>query len=383
MRIGFDAKRLYNNFTGLGNYSRFVVSALCESFPENEYVLFSPRIKSNPDTNIFLSSENIETIVPPSWMTTFKLGSLWRSFWVGHAAQRAGVSLYHGLSHELPADLPSNIRSVVTVHDLIFLRYPQFYNAIDVAIYKKKVKHACASADRIVAISQQTASDIVDFLQVDPARVSVVYQGCHPNFRKRYDDAQVEVVRKKYNLPASFILNVGTIEPRKNALLILKALNLLGDKISIPLVIVGRATRYCDDLQAYAAREKLADRVHFIHDAAFTDLPLIYRAADVFVYPSLFEGFGIPLIEAIESSVPVITSQDSCFSEAAGNGALYINPSDESALAEALSTFLTDNAYREASVKASKEYVKRFAPEVIAGEMMQVYQNVLGNQVHV
>lgn len=377
MRIGFDAKRLYNNFTGLGNYSRFVVDALCLSFPENEYVLFTPRVKSNPETEFFLSSQNIQTIVPPTWMSTLKLGSVWRSFRVGHAAERARVSIYHGLSHELPADLPAGIRSVVTIHDLIFLRYPQFYKSIDVAIYKKKVAHACRVAGRIVAISEQTASDIVEFLRVDRAKISVVYQGCHPNFRKQYDSAQIESVKAKYKLPAEFILNVGTIEPRKNALLILKALKLLRDKESIPLVVVGRATAYLDELKDYAEREKLTDRIHFIHNAAFSDLPMIYRAAKIFVYPSLFEGFGIPLIEAIESDLPVITSQDSCFSEAAGPDAIYINPKDETSLADALSKCLLDKTYRKTSIEKSKEYVSRFSPNVIARDMMQVYQHVI------
>jgi len=377
VKIGFDAKRLYNNFTGLGNYSRFVVDALCQAFPQNDYVLFTPRIRSNAETEFFLSAGNIQTIVPPSWMSALKMGSVWRSLRVGHAAERAGVSLYHGLSHELPADLPASIRSVVTVHDLIFLRYPQFYKAIDVAIYKKKVMHACRSANRIVAISEQTANDIVDFLRVDRAKINVVYQGCHPNFRKHYDTVQIDAVKKKYDLPGEFILNVGTIEARKNTMLIVKALNELRDKESIHLVIVGRATSYSDELKEYAVRAKLSDRIHFIHNAAFADLPLIYRAAKVFAYPSLFEGFGIPLIEAIESGLPVITSQDSCFSEAAGPGAAYINPKDEMSFTMALLKFLTDEAYRKASVETSRAYVKRFEPEVIARNMMQVYQQVL------
>lgn len=377
MRIGFDAKRLYNNFTGLGNYSRFVVDALCQSFPENDYVLFTPRIKSNSETEFFLSANNIQTIVPPAWISTLKLGSIWRSFLLGRAAKRAGVSIYHGLSHELPADLPPGIRSVVTIHDLIFLRYPQFYKSIDVAIYKKKVMHACRAAHRIVAISEQTANDIVDFLRIDRGKISVVYQGCHPNFRTHYNNAEIEAVRIKYNLPAEFVLNVGTIEPRKNAMLILKALKVLRDKVPIPLVVVGRATPYLDTLKEYATREKLSDRIHFIHNAPFTDLPLIYRAAKVFVYPSLFEGFGIPLLEAIESNLPVITSQDSCFSEAAGPGAIYIDPNDETSLSGALSKFLGDESYRRASIEKSKEYINRFSPDVIARDMMQVYRQVL------
>lgn len=378
MKIGFDAKRLYNNFTGLGNYSRFVVEALYRSFPENEYMLFTPKVKHNPETIFFLSAPAIRTITPPPLISSLKLGSFWRSFRIGHEAERSGVSIYHGLSHELPKDLPGKIRSIVTIHDLIFLRYPQFYNAIDVAIYKSKVNHACSKADAIVAISEQTANDIVTFLKVKRERITVVYQGCHPNFKKDYNAQQLEAVTLKYNLPSEFILNVGTIEPRKNALLILQALTILKDKTDIPLVIVGRATNYQKELDAYAERHGLLERIRYVHNAAFEDLPLIYRRAKIFVYPSLFEGFGIPLIEAIESGLPVITSRDSCFSEAAGQASSYVDPKDAASLAAELLKFLTDDSLRFKSLEESKRYVSRFEPAVIANDMMRVYRRVMG-----
>jgi glycosyltransferase involved in cell wall biosynthesis len=374
VKIGFDAKRLYNNFTGLGNYSRFIVSALAASYPDDALVLLTPRIKSNPETAPFQHNPRIQTILPPAWMYSLKLGSVWRSFMAGTAAAKAGVDLYHGLSHELPRNLPPSIKRVVTVHDLIFLRYPQFYKPLDVKIYKAKVQHACRTAHRVVAISRQTADDIVTYLDIPPQKIDVVYQGTHPVFSKTYTGAEVTEIRSKYNLPAEYILNVGTLEERKNAALIVEALALLPQELRIPIVLVGRETKYLQTIRDAARKHNVEQYVMILHHVAFADLPALYQQARVFVYPSVFEGFGIPLIEAIQSGVPVITSQDSCFSEAAGPHAIYINPQKAPELAAGLEKVLADNAFAAAMVQGSRQYIQQFQPPVIARAMHQVYE---------
>lgn len=193
MKIAFDAKRLYNNFTGLGNYSRFIVSALLEEFSNDQYYLFTPKLRKNDDTQPFLEHPKVKTIQPPAWMNMLKLGSYWRSFVVGNTAADYGVDIYHGLSHELPR-VPESVKTVVTVHDLIFLRYPEFYNPIDVRIYTTKVNHACRNADRIIAISEQTSKDIQEFLKISPEKIDVVFQGCHPNFKRIFTSEQKQEV---------------------------------------------------------------------------------------------------------------------------------------------------------------------------------------------
>lgn len=373
MNIGFDAKRLFNNFTGLGNYSRFVVEALIKNFPEHTYTLFSPKVRRHPDTDFFFNKPDVNIITPSETTVKFKLGSLWRTFGISGAVKKHKVQLYHGLSHELPRALPYGVKKVVTIHDLIFYRYPQFYNPIDVAIYKSKVKHATHVADHIVAISEQTRQDVIEFLKIDPAKVSVVYQGCHQNFKRELASQDLEEVKKKYGLPSKYILNVGTIEPRKNALLIVKALGQIDQKVK--LVIVGRPTSYLDEVQKYVQDKKLMKRVLFIHKADFADLPAIYSMADVFVYPSLFEGFGIPLVEAITCKVPVITSTGSCFREAAGPSAVYVDTSDHQTLALEINQIVDNPQVRTMMVSESLEYIRKFEPEVIANDMMRVYQS--------
>lgn len=376
MRIGYDAKRLFNNFTGLGNYSRFVVEALATAFPEDSYFLFSPKVRKAVDTDFFFSNSAIQRIEPSPLLKFAKLSSAWRTL-LGWRLRADAIDIYHGLSHELPYAIPAAIKKVVTVHDLIFYRYPEYYSAIDVAIYKSKLRHACKVADTIVAISNQTKQDLIDFLFIDPNKIVVVYQGCHPNFHAVKSSESKWAIKEKYALPDSYILNVGTVEPRKNALLILKAFNQLKDQLALSLVIVGKPTKYKELLLRYIHKNGISHRVHFLHSVAFEDLPAIYQQAKVFVYPSFFEGFGIPLIEAIASKLPVISSTGSCFMEAAGPGAAYVDPSDDVALANTLRTILSDEETRQTNIAATSLYVQRFTPEKIAHELHAVYAKLL------
>jgi len=363
VKIGFDAKRVFNNFTGLGNYSRFVIDGLLEHYPENQYLLYTPKIRQHPEVKKYLGLDirQPEKGTPGAW---------WRTFSIANDIREDKLDVYHGLSNELPLRKPPGLKTVLTVHDLIFLRFPEYYGVVDVSIYKWKLKRACESADVIVAVSRQTANDLKDFLGVDESKLCVVYQGCHPQF---YGKVSTEAVTKKYALPGKFILYVGTIEKRKNAGVIIRALAQMTDKV--PLVIVGRATKYKAELEALIERHGLSSQVIFIHDAAFADLPAIYQAASLFVYPSVFEGFGIPIVEAIASGVPVITSNGSCFSEAGGPDCIYINPSNHEELADAMTMVLDNSNLRATMTDASRKYIERFAPAVIAAELMKIYRN--------
>lgn len=374
MQVGFEAKRLFTNFTGLGNYSRFIVNALSEFAPENTYILYSPKIKSHPEVDPILARPNIKAIGPTGGFTFFK--SLWRSWGIRYNKSVADLTIFHGLSQELPVGLPKHVKKIVTVHDLIYIRYPQFYNPIDVAIYTAKVKSACRRADKVIAISQQTANDLIEFIKVDPGKIEVVYQGCHPIFKTKASAEAKAAVKAKYNLPDRFILNVGTIEQRKNVKQLVEALALLPADVQLPVVIVGRATDYLKEVIACAQEKKVLDKITFIHKASFQDLPALYQLATVFVYPSLFEGFGIPLIEAIESGIPVITSQGSCFREAAGPDALYADPTDSYQLASFLEKVITDSAVREGVINGTKKYIERFDPAIIAKVLTTVYSSL-------
>ena len=376
MKIGFDAKRLFNNFTGLGNYSRFVVAALLEHVPDNEYILYTPNIRHHPEITPITAHSNVAIVTPSAVYRLFRATSLWRTWGIGKERSVSTLNVFHGLSQELPVNLPANIKKVVTVHDLIFLRFPKFYNPIDVRIYKAKVKAACLSAHKIVAISQQTAEDLVDFLGISESKIKVVYQGCHPQFMKVLSIDEIRNTKKKYNLPEQYVLNVGTVEARKNVMTVVKAMSILPIKSRLPLVIMGRETAYKKEVVAMALQLGVLDSIIFLHQVPFTDFPPIYQGAQLFVYPSLFEGFGIPLVEAIESAIPVITSTGSCFSEAAGPGSIYIDPGNEEELAFQLNRVLLDRELQQQMISAGKKYTARFTSAQIANDLNSVYTSL-------
>jgi len=372
VKVAFDAKRLFNNFTGLGNYSRFIVDALAECYPENEYWLYTPKVRSNQETLRYNSSPF--NVRKPESSIEKAFPSLWRSFSIGNVAHREGVAILHGLSNELPVAKPTGLKTVLTVHDLIFRRFPSYYRAADVAIYSWKLRQSLRRADRVIAVSQQTADDLREFEKVDEDKLVVVHQGCNKVFRQHYSDEVIDQIKARYGLPDIFALCVGTVEKRKNAALLIRALSLMREKVTV--VIVGKPTVYAAELRDLVRELRLESFVHFIYQVPYADLPLLYQAASVFVYPSLFEGFGIPIVEAIVSKVPVIASDSSCLSEAGGPDCIYVDPSNPEELAVALNQVLEDEVLRNTMVSKSVEYVSRFEPGVIAGEVMNVYREV-------
>lgn len=374
MNIGFEAKRFFMNNTGLGNYSRFVVRALSTTFPDNRYYLYTPSNPVQHDGVDILNSGNVNVVTPGAAYRFFKATSVWRTVGIGSEPTVATLQVFHGLSQELPLNLPSKIKKVITVHDLIFYRYPEFYKSIDVAIYKKKLKSAVDRADNIIAISEQTSCDLQEFLKVDPSRITIIYQGSHPNFKRRLSRAEIDSVTARYNLPAEYILTVGTIEKRKNLMTVVKALSLIPKSSRIPLVVLGRPTTYFKEVVAVARERGVLSDMIVPGNVPFPDFPAIYQKASLFIYPSLFEGFGIPLVEAIESRVPVITSHGSCFSEAAGPSSIFVDPTDEEALADGINRVLLDSALAKSMVAASSEYIRKFEPAAIANKLMSVYQ---------
>lgn len=374
LRIGFDAKRAVSNNTGLGNYSRLVIDVLSEYYPDGEYWLYAPKIKENPRLSELLLRKNVG-LHAPATASGRALSSLWR---VGRGLvgdfERDGVDIFHGLSNELPL-AHTDVPTVVTIHDLIFRYYPHCYKPIDRKIYDYKFRKACESATHVIAVSECTKRDIVRDYGISPDKISVIYQGCHRNFRRKCDTSEIEAVRSRYELPQGrFVLYVGSIEERKNALLAVKALrNLPAD---IKLVLVGRETKYAGLIHDYVSAHGLENRVLF-RRISFTDLPAAYQMASTFVYPSRYEGFGIPILEALCSSTPVVAATGSCLEEAGGKSSIYVHPDDDEALARALLSTIEDEGLRATMIADGIEHSLRFAPEVMAREIMEVYNNVL------
>ncbi len=366
MRIGFDAKRIFFNRSGLGNYGRNILSALFAFHPENNYFLFSP------PTPAELFPEGKPNIITPHGIYNF-FPTYWRNNHIGHDARQHHLNIYHGLSNELPHDIQSaKVKSVVSIHDTIFMHYPQWYKWHDRIIYKQKTAFACKEADAIIAISQQTKNDLIHFFNVKEEKIHLIYQPCNSVFLQKPDEKKQEEVREKYQLPSEFILMVGNIEPRKNVLNVIKAVQ-DNHRISIPLVIVGKENKYAGELKKYI-RENNIKNVYFCHNVCSLDLPAVYRLATVFIYPSFFEGFGIPVIEALSCEIPVITSDTSCLRETAAEAALYVTPDNVGEISNRIYALLSDNHLRNNLIEKGKEQVKLFNAETIVRKIINLYK---------
>lgn len=376
MKIGFDGKRAVQNYTGLGNYSRFIIDILSRSEDnKNEFLLYAPKPKANDELKKLLQRPNV-SIKFPTQSIDKQFPSLWRTWNMAHEFRADGLSIFHGLSNELPLSVSkSGIKSVVTIHDLIFLRYPKFYPYIDRKIYAYKFRKACENSNHIIAISEATKRDIIHYFNIEESKISVIYQGCDASFKKPVSKEEKETVRRKYSLPNRFILNVGSIEERKNLLLIVKALLHLPDDIR--LVAVGKHTAYTDEVKTFIHQHHLEKRIQIFHQIPFNELPSFYQLASLFIYPSRFEGFGIPIIEAIHSGLPVIAATGSCLEEAGGPSSAYVDPDDECALAKKINEIWYSESIAEQMKNESLQYVQRFSDENIASDLMNLYKHIL------
>lgn len=366
MRIGFDAKRYFLNKTGLGNYSRDLIRILEKYVPENEYLKYTPK---TGDQYINQSSIQDNIRLPQGFINS-TWPNLWRNQRIVHDLKKDKIDIFHGLSGEIPLGLAkAHIKSIVTIHDLIFLRHPELYHPIDRWIYKKKFRHACEASDRIVAISECTKNDIVDLFHIAEEKIDVVYQGCHEAFKTIKTEEQKTELRNKLKLPKDFLLNVGTIEPRKNILPTVKAIK----DIDIPLVIVGKPTRYHQEIMDFIRQNNMENRIFFFQGLAMEELAVLYASATIFIYPSIYEGFGIPIIEALYSSTPVITSKMGVFPEAGGPASCYIDPTDVSQIQQAITTLLADSAKRYKMIEKGLEFVQKFNDDQVAKQMASIY----------
>ena len=371
--IGYDAKRIVRNGTGLGSYGRTLVNDLAPIMPDTTLRLYAPDAGRDDLRCQVQSRENVRFCYPRH--LRFRLQrDWWRMKGVVKDLRRDGVELYHGLSGELPEGLSAaGIPGVVTVHDLIFLRHPEFYPALDAFFYKLKFRKMLREATRIIAISACTKRDILYYGDFPEDRIDLVYQSCSTRFSQPVSPSLLVEARRKYRLPQRYVLNVGTVELRKNILLGIRAMAKL--PADLHLVIVGRQTKYQKQLDAEIRKLGLGNRIHFLQGVPNTLLPVVYRQAEAFIYPSRYEGFGVPVIEAIQSGLPVVAATGSCLEEAGGPDSLYVDPDDADGAAAAVLSAMEN---RTGMVERSRHYVRRFENQDVASQVLEVYGKALG-----
>jgi glycosyltransferase involved in cell wall biosynthesis len=377
VNIGFDAKRIFHNDTGLGNYSRTLVTNLHKFYPQVfNFFLFTPQFYPQTSGRYFLKLKNIQVVLPKGLNVFF-----WRIFSIVKEFKKKQILLYHGLSNELPIECikSAKVKWVVSIHDIAFLYNKDDYSLFDRFIHYYKIKYSCRKADLIIAVSEFTKLDICKVLSVSPDKVQVVYQTVHEVFKAKYMKSDIQNVISEYFIPEQFYLFVGSITSRKNLLSALKAWHLLPEKFQLPFVIIGKPNRkYFKQIKAFLAnlQKEQIDKILF-RNVINEHLPYIFQSASIFIYPSHFEGFGIPVLEALYSGIPVITSNKSSLPEVAGEGAYLVNPDNVMDIREGIIHFMSDNVERQNAINKGFEHIKKFDAQLLTKQLVHLYQGLL------
>jgi glycosyltransferase involved in cell wall biosynthesis len=372
MKIGYDGKRAVRNLTGLGNYSRLVIESMARSYASDTHIIYTPDMRDNPRLNGIRELTNVQFRLPYGHIPK----AIWRTWGITDDARRDDITIFHGLSNELPLNFrKSGIKSVVTIHDLIYRRMPECYTLIDRSLYDWKYRRSCHVADRIIAISESTRRDIIQLYGIPEEKIDIVYQGCSDIFRHQFSADQRAAVALKYQLPAKYILQVGTIERRKNLELTIRALSALPEEIH--LVAVGNGKEYKEQMLRLSQELGVEQRVHYLGNVAFVDLPGVCQGAEVILYPSRYEGFGIPVLEGLESRRPVIAARTSSLPEAGGDAAIYVEPDDVRGTAEAIRAILSGATDTDEMIAKGMRHACRFNNDDMAQRIMNVYDKTL------
>lgn len=364
LKIGIDAKRIFHNDTGLGNYSRTLVRNLAAQYPIHTYYLFTPTISDHGYASEFLQSDKYEVITSSAWPN-----SIWRTFRIPRIVDRLGLDIYHGLSHELPLTaLPKRTKSIVTFHDLIYEVYPDLFKRVDQKTYSTKYRKSAKLADHIIAISQSTSKDLQRLYGISANAISVCYQSCNEAYL--LDD------RPHYQ--GDYLLYVGSIIRRKGLLQIAQALELLQPSERMMIKVVGSGGEYLGRVKDFIRVSGLEDWFDFVGHVDNADLIDIYYHARALLLPSIYEGFGIPIIEALAVATPVITSETSSLPEAAGPGGLLVDPKNPQLISQAIRIMIKETATVERLAQAGRQYVQeRFTARGTTNRLMEVYKSVL------
>lgn len=376
MKIGFDAKRAFQNHRGLGNYSRNLIDGLLNYFPENDYFLYGQKPSSGDLlkwTNSLPAQINISEIPYKSKL----YAALWRSYFIHNEIEKHQLNIYHGLSHEIPlVKRQAKTKYVVTVHDLLFLRYKQNFSWADRRIYLSKIKYSCKNADLVIAVSEQTKSDLINFLAIAEEKIVVAYQSCSSMYYSEVDSYAKSIVRQKYQLPDDFLLFVGALVKHKNIERIIEAVAMLPNEFKLPLIIVGRTNKYKKSLLQTIEKFNVSDKVQFLDYVDIEDMPAIYQQAKILVWPSLFEGFGIPIVEALFSKLPVITSNVGCFAEVGGEGSVYVDPNNSEEISKAIYQILNNRGLSAKMQQVGVEYAQKFHIQNTTARLIDLYSSL-------
>jgi glycosyltransferase involved in cell wall biosynthesis len=380
MRIGFDLRPFLKEETGIGVYFKKLLFMLAKLDQSNEYFLFSSSMKDRFDPRkipFFAKSKFLDLRFPVKAVNFlwFRLG--WPNL---DAFFRTRLDLTHSPT---PLSLPTKGKKIVTVHDLFFLDFPEMADKRAWRIDSRRIRKSLHRADGIIAVSHYTEQQLLERFGLDRGKIRIIHHGINLKEWETDERESLERIKKALALPSDFLLFVGAHEPRKNLPLLLKALRIVHDRYQkIALVIVGRKGLDSENVQKDIRGLELDSWVKMVSYVDESELRHIYHLGSVFVFPSLSEGFGIPLLEAMACGLPIVTSRSSALPEIAQDAALYIDPHDPEDLATEIIHVLKDKTLKEKLVSAGKKRVRSFSWEKAATETLAFYEDIYQRSRH-
>jgi glycosyltransferase involved in cell wall biosynthesis len=369
MRIAVDGRTIVGNKTGVGVYAERIVRSLLQIDQRNQYHLFL--VEPIDD----LQAPNLTTLLIKGYNQA-GLNRLWENVVMPRFAARNNIDLFFSPAYALPLLPFSRLRYVTAIHDLIGLLYPKTFTPKMRLWQKVFVANAARVADRIITGSEATKTDFLRLYPSAASKTTVIYHSIDEDFRPASNKKGLERVRRAYGLPEKIVLYVGTVEPRKNVANLARAFARLPDSLrkEYTLVIAGKPGWFIESIHREIAQLQLGDRLRFIGYVDRRDLPSLYQLATVFAYPSIYEGFGFPPLEAMSCGVPVLCSNTSSFPEVVGDAAVMVNPFDASQMEKELGRLLSNSALRNGMRRKGLAQAERFSARKTARETLNVLE---------
>ena len=372
MKIAIDYTAALKQSGGIGRYTRGLITTLTQVDHKNHYTLLAASDAPVQGLKFFQDQPHFNHKIyplPERWLT---IG--WHRFYLPIPVEwfAGSIDLFHSPNFILPP--VHRAKKLLTVHDLSFIRHPQGAVSSLRRWLMQVVPRSLNRADHILADSASTKQDLIEIFNISLEDITVVGAGVEERFRPITEEPILAMVRRRYGLPEKFILGLGMLEPRKNFTGLIQAYSESPVRETHHLVIAGGKGWLYDDIFAAAAASPVADFIHLIGFVADDDLPALYSLADVFAYPSHYEGFGIPVIEAMACGAPVVCANNSSLPEVAGQAALQVTATDISALSEALHRLTVDASLRERAIQEGFRQAQKFTWSEAARRLLEVYQ---------
>jgi glycosyltransferase involved in cell wall biosynthesis len=367
MRIGIDARPLSRRRSGIGNYVQCLVELLPRIAPQHEYFLYSnrPFDLSIPEGVVHERVDRAFGLCP---------GAFWILGRGSTLIRQDAIDVYWATNAILPPYIPSNVAKVITVYDMVWLRYPETTSRYNLLVQAMCAEKAISRSDFVVTISRSVREELLHSLSVAPAKTGVVYPGISDNYYPQDRSKAAQYVSNKFGVPTQYMACVGTVEPRKNLSILVEALRIVKSKgkCECPLVVAGASGWRTSDLFQRIRSTGLGNDIRFIGYVPARDLPSFYAGAQVFLFPSIYEGFGLPPLEAMACGTPVISSDAHCMPEVLGDAAMLVSPAKPEDWAEAMVRALDDNELRNKMRNAGVVQAAKFQPRASAECLLEI-----------